>query len=41
MKVAAEAAKERVVEETVKKNASVEEDLALDEEENEKILLER
>ena len=41
MKVAAEAAKERVVEEIVKKNASVEEDLALDEEENEKILLER
>ena len=41
MKVAAEAAKERVVEEIVKKNASVEKDLALDEEEYEKILLER
>ena len=37
MKVAAEAAKERVIEETVKKNVSVEEDLDLDEEENEKI----
>ena len=41
MKVAAEATKERFAEETVKKNASVEEDLALDEEENEKILLEK